>query len=130
LIESRETVPDDGEQTAVTVHYLSTVHMRIPQKIRKEAWDILTSMIERIKFETGCISCRIYQDILAKEMVMVQELWEDEDSLTKHLRSHEYRNILMVADMASEPPEIQFHQIVRSAGMNTIEDALKRTHVN
>jgi len=128
VTESRTIFPDAEDQTSLTVHYLSTVYMRLPKKIRREAWDILTSMIERIKVETGCISCRIYQDILAREMVMVQELWEDENSLTKHLRSPEYRNILMVADMATEPPEIQFHQIVRSAGMNTIEDALRRTH--
>ena len=58
---------------------------------------------------------------------MFEELWADEKSLTKHLRSDEYRNILLVVEMASEPPEIRFYQIVGSTGMQTIEDALKRT---
>lgn len=126
--ESRMITSDDGDQSSATVHFLSTVRMRIPQGIRKEALNILTFMNERLHFKSGCLSFRIYQDVLDKETVMIQELWEDEDSLVKHLGSDEYRNILLVADMASEPPEIQFHQIVRSTGMKTIEHALKENY--
>jgi hypothetical protein len=35
--------------------------------------------------------------------------------------------LIALRSMGSEPPEIRFLQIVRSTGMQTIEDALKRT---
>ena len=113
------------DPSPVGVRFLSTVRMRIPQGIRKEALHILTFMNERLNFKKGCLSFRIYQDVLDRETVMIQELWEDKASLIKHLGSDEYRNILLVADMASEHPEIHFHEIVGSTGMQTIEHALK-----
>jgi quinol monooxygenase YgiN len=83
-------------------------------------------MIERIKLEEGCLSCRLYKDVLDEETVMFEEVWTDEKNLIKHLRSEEYRNILLVVEMAGEPPTFQFHQIARSMGIQTIEDALRR----
>jgi quinol monooxygenase YgiN len=83
-------------------------------------------MIERIQFEEGCLSCRLYQDVLEGGTIMFEELWVDEKSLKKHLRSDEFRSILLVMEMASEPPEIRFDEIARSTGMATIENAMRR----
>jgi len=42
-----------------------------------------------------------------------------------HIRSDEYRNLLMVLEMALEQPEIRFDIISSSTGIETIEKARK-----
>jgi hypothetical protein len=54
---------------------------------------------------------------------MFQQLWSNGESLGRHIRSEEYRQVLLVLEMAVEKPEIRFDTILRSAGIETIERA-------
>ncbi len=99
----------------------ATLRMRIPVRKRKEARRILGSLIERIKLEEGCLGCSLYQDALDKGTLMFEEVWANEISFQKHLRSDEFRTVLIVVEMASAPPTIRFDRITHSAGMATIE---------
>ena len=54
---------------------------------------------------------------------MLEELWTSNEELRHHLRSDEYRRILLVVEMAAEPPEIRFDTIAHSTGVETIEQA-------
>jgi quinol monooxygenase YgiN len=97
--------------------------MIIPAGKQKEALEILNSMVEEIRFETGCISCRLYRGVKDNRAIMVEELWECEEDVRRHLRSKKYGKILMVIEMASEFPEIRFDIISGSSGVETIEQA-------
>ncbi len=101
----------------------ATIRMLIPAGKQKEALEILNSMVEEIQFETGCISCRIYRGVKDNRAIMVEELWECEEDVRRHLRSKKYGKILMVIEMASEFPEIRFDIISGSSGVETIEQA-------
>ena len=59
---------------------------------------------------------------------MLEELWISQADVQRHLRSDKYRKILLVAEMAAEPPEIRFDTIDQSAGMERIEQALGSMH--
>jgi quinol monooxygenase YgiN len=89
----------------------------------KEAFAILRSMAERTKVESGCITCRIYRDALEEHSIMLEDIWKDEEGLYRHLRSDEYRNVLLVMDMAVEEPEIRFETISGTSGIEIIEKA-------
>ncbi len=54
---------------------------------------------------------------------MIEDIWKNEKDLASHLRSDEYQKILLVAEMASAPPEIRFYTIQRTSGVETIEKA-------
>jgi quinol monooxygenase YgiN len=99
--------------------------MHIPAGKRKEAHSIIASMTGRIRLEEGCLSCRLYQDVIDGKMLLYEEIWADENVFQKHLRSDEFRNVLLAVEMASKPPEIHFDRIDRSAGIGTIEDGRK-----
>jgi len=99
----------------------STVRLDFDLEKRKEALAILRSMAERSRVEPGCISCRIYQDALEERMIMLDEVWKNEEDLHRHLRSDEYRNVLFVMELAMKQPEIRFENISRVSGMETIE---------
>jgi quinol monooxygenase YgiN len=71
----------------------------------------------------GCISCHIYEDLQEKNVLMLQEVWRSEEGLNLHLRSDEYRNLLLILELAPERPEIRFDTISGSTGIETIEKA-------
>jgi quinol monooxygenase YgiN len=98
-----------------------------PGKRLEEAQRILTSVAERTRIEPGCISCRIYQDVVDKHILMIDESWANKEDLQRHLRSEDYLKVLLVIEMASETPEIRFDTIARSAGVNTIKKARDTT---
>ncbi len=98
----------------------ATLRMIMPVEKRGEALQILTSVAERCRFEVGCISCRIYQDALEGSVLMVEEMWQDEESLYRHLRSDDFRDMLLLSDIAVETPEIRFSVLAASSGVETI----------
>lgn len=57
---------------------------------------------------------------------MLKEVWKSEEELNLHLRSDEYRNVLLILEMALEQPEIRFDTILSSTGIETVEKA--RSH--
>jgi len=58
---------------------------------------------------------------------MLEETWRSEKDLDLHLRSDEYRYLLLVLEMALKQPEIKFYTISSSTGMETIEKARSQT---
>jgi quinol monooxygenase YgiN len=104
----------------------ATIRMKMPEQKVKEALEILRSVAERTRVQPGCISCRIYHDAQEENVIMVDELWRSQEEHECHLRSDEYRNVLLVVEMAHEKPEIKFSAISQSTGVETIEKA--RSH--
>jgi quinol monooxygenase YgiN len=116
----------EGELKAKSpVH--ATIRVLVSPKQRKEALMILGSIIEQTKLEDGCISCRLYQDVHQEGALMLQQLWSSEKDLHRHLRSNRFHTVLLVVEMAVEPPEIRFESIATSAGVEVIQQA--RTQV-
>ena len=93
-----------------------------PQKL-DDALQILHSIIERIRAETGCLSCSVFQDKENECMLVYEEKWKNDETLQRHLRSEEYKKILLVMEMATTHPEIRFDTISHSSGVETIEQA-------
>jgi quinol monooxygenase YgiN len=97
--------------------------MTIPFKKLNEAIEILNSVTQRTRVELGCVSCYVYRDVDSANALMIEQIWKDEKDLARHLRSDEYRKILLVAEMASVPPEISFYKILLTSGVELIEEA-------
>ena len=73
--------------------------------------------------EPGCLGCHIYGDLQEENVLILEEIWRAEEDLELQLRSDEYRNLLLVMEMALEQPEIRFDTISSSTGIETIEKA-------
>jgi quinol monooxygenase YgiN len=101
----------------------ATIRMTIPPKKSGEALKILRSVVELCKDNPGCLSCHIYGDLQEKNILMLEQAWRSEEDLNLHLRSDEYRNLLLVLEMAITQPEIRFDTISSSTGIETIEKA-------
>jgi len=101
----------------------SIIRMLIPLEKQSEALEILGSTIEQTQFEPGCVSCRLYRGVEDTRAIMLEELWMSEEDVQHHLRSDKYHKVLLVVEMAAEPPEIRFDNITHSSGVETIEQA-------
>jgi quinol monooxygenase YgiN len=101
----------------------ATITMTIPPQKSGEALKIFKSITEQCMDEPGCLSCHIYRDLQEKDVFMLKEVWRSEEDLDLHLRSDEYRNLLVILEMALEQPEIRFDTISSSTGIETIEKA-------
>jgi quinol monooxygenase YgiN len=102
---------------------LSTVRLVVPLIKLREVIEFLNGMVGQTGVETGCIHCRLYQDSQEEDIIMLEELWNDKEDLNRHLRSNEYRKLLMMMETAVETPEIRFHTIVDTTGIETIKKA-------
>ena len=101
----------------------SIIRMLIPLEKQSEALEIIGSMIEQTQFEPGCVSCRLYRGVEDARAIMFEELWLSEEDLKRHLQSDKYHKVLLVVEMAVEPPEIRFDIIAHSTGVERIEQA-------
>lgn len=110
---------DCGKKTAMTIH--ASLRMRFAPNKLAEARKALCAMVERTRFSPGCVSCNIYQGLLDRNVLLFEEYWETQEDLERHLRSEQYRQMILVIEMAVEYPEIRFSEIARSTGMETIE---------
>jgi quinol monooxygenase YgiN len=97
------------------------IRMRIPAKMHDEALMILNSVTEMIRIEEGCVSCRLYQDLQETGALMLEQVWARRIDMERHLNTEQFHTVLLVVEMASEFPEIQFDFIERTSGMETIQ---------
>jgi quinol monooxygenase YgiN len=95
----------------------------IPSPMVKDALEILCSVTQRSRFERGCIRSTVYRDAEVENAVMLEQVWENEADLANHLRSDEYRKVLLVAEMALPTPEIRFDVVAHTSGVETIQKA-------
>jgi quinol monooxygenase YgiN len=105
---------------------LATIRMTIPVQKHGEALKILRSVAELCRDDPGCLGCHIYRDLQDNKVLALQEAWRAGEDLNRHLRSNEYRNVLLVLEMATKRPEIRFDTISSSTGIETIEKARDR----
>ncbi|MHC1727265.1 MAG: putative quinol monooxygenase [Syntrophobacteraceae bacterium] len=105
---------------------LAAIRMAIPPQKRNEALTILRAVAELCRDDPACLSCHIYGDLQEKKVLVLEQAWKTEEALDLHIRSDEYRNLLIVLEMAPQQPEIRFHTVTGSSGIETIERA--RSH--
>ena len=102
---------------------LATIRMTIHAKKRGEALKILKSIAGHCKIYPGCLGCHIYEDVQEYNVLVYEEMWSSEEDLERRLRSDDYRNLLLVMEMALKHPEVRFNAVSTSTGMEMIEKA-------
>lgn len=105
----------------------STIRMMIPLDKQSEALEILKSLTKDVQLDPTCISYRLYRGVNEVRAIMVEEFWENDAAIQRHLKSDTYRRVLLVVEMAEQPPEIRFDTITSTSGIETIKNARIKT---
>ena len=99
----------------------ANIRLILPIGQQKGVMEILGRYAERTRFLAGCLICRLYHDVLDPKAIMLEEVWDDESALNRHLGSDSFRDILLVIEMASVAPEVSFIQFSEFSGLERIE---------
>ena len=98
---------------------------------RDEIVQTFRALLEPTEVKRGCLGCRFYQDVADENALTYVEEWQTQDDLELHLRSDQYRKLLVLIDLSTTPPELRFHTISQTSGIEylatvrTLEDQLR-----
>ena len=73
--------------------------------------------------EAGCLNCRILQESGNAQAFCYEARWKSRGDLLQHIRSEHYKRLLMLLDLSSEPPTVEFHTVMETSGLELIESA-------
>ena len=106
---------------------IAAIRMVIHPDKQSEFVKTVRGALEPMRYEPGCKSVRLYEDLVKENTFTFLEMWETEEDLQDHIRTEDFRMILQMMDMSSmEAPEIEFHKVEETSGMETIGAALRK----
>lgn len=79
--------------------------------------------------EPGCISCDLFQEAGNPDRFCLETRWKTDQELIRHLRSEQYRSLLILLELSSERPQIEFHRVVETKGLELIQAARREGRV-
>jgi quinol monooxygenase YgiN len=116
----------DGTNSASPIRMVSddrltlatcSIDMRFAFKDVKHAVQLLLSVKENIQAKHGCRACKVGVDAADSGLVQYLEEWESAELFHKHVRSEEFRRILIAMDLCSEEPRIMIGDLSGHIGM-------------
>ena len=99
---------------------ITTVRIAVSPEKRQMVVDLIRPIIEPTLVQSGCLSCRFYQDVTDANSLTYEEVWHSQEMLDRHICSESYEHILAAIDLARQEPEIHFNTIFRSDGFEMI----------
>ena len=100
-----------------------TLRMKVSDKRRREIINSARLILGPTSFQSGCISCRLYQDLDEPDGVFLVEEWESREKLDRHFNSEQCRIILSLMEAADQFPEFKINTVSKIEGLEAIEAA-------
>jgi len=88
---------------------------------RQVVLDILRSVIGPTRVKSGCMDCAVYTDQGEGQTILYLEQWQSREHLERHIRSELYFRVLSAMELANEAPEIYFHEVSDTRGLEYIK---------
>lgn len=102
----------------------ATVRMLISPEKRDEVLGVLVAMSRTVRYEKGCISCRVFRGgDEDQDEILLDELWSDEQQMERHLRSSDFHKVLLLSELSRTPPEFRFEKVTSRSGIEVVEQA-------
>jgi quinol monooxygenase YgiN len=103
---------------------LATLRMNVRPEKRSDFLGTIRGMLEPTRVERGCLSYRLYEDVEDRHTFVLVEEWKTRNDLERHIRTDNHRRLMVLMDLLSEQPELQFNTVSHTSGMDLIEDVL------
>jgi quinol monooxygenase YgiN len=101
---------------------ISLLKVIVLLKKRDALLEVLRSVIDFTWGLPGCLGCTCYEEQKSEGTVLYLEQWETKEDLYRHIQSDLYHRVISAMELAVEAPEIAFHEVSKSMGMELIED--------
>ncbi len=83
----------------------------------------LASLVGPIQVQPGCLSCRLFETWPARDGLQMEARWDSEEDLVRHLRSDIYKKLLLLIELGSAPPVLEFLTVLEFRGLDLVEAA-------
>lgn len=87
----------------------------------RQVLGILRSVLGPTQARPHCLDCRLYEEANGEEAVLLVEAWDSEPEFQRHIQSALYRRVLEAVELSRRSPEVGFHSIAGTQGMEYIE---------
>jgi quinol monooxygenase YgiN len=108
---------------------IATFRLFPPREQRRQLLSILRSVQGPTKVQPHCTSCQVYEEDGYEEAILYLEHWDSEPEFHRHVRSDQYRQVLEAVELSRRNPEIQFHQVGSTRGIDLLEELRSRDGV-
>jgi quinol monooxygenase YgiN len=102
---------------------VATLTMIARSDKREEMLEGLRSLVHPTRVKPGCVYCELHESVEVAGAFTYAEEWANSATFERHLRSEEYRRLLIVMELAAEQPDVQFRTITATRGMEAIHEA-------
>lgn len=82
----------------------------------------LSSMLGPTQVEKGCLSCLLYQAWSNPNVLYMESRWETAADLIQHIRSDNYKRLILLMELGDEAPKIEFLTVTEVKGLDFIKD--------
>ena len=96
----------------------------------QEILDILLSVRGPTLADAGCLECSILEEHDDEQVIVYLEKWQTGEEMLNHIRSAIYSRVLKAMDLSDRKPEVWFHEITATQGMEVIERVRSSTDGN
>jgi quinol monooxygenase YgiN len=105
--------------------YVATLRFSVPPEKKADAIAVLRSLCSQADAMPGCQLCRLYDNVGlddGDDELLLIERWTTKGNMEKHILSPVFQQLIEILDFASAPPELMFHRIAATAGIELVED--------
>lgn len=102
---------------------IAIVDIRASSKKYGELRKALFSLSGPTEAEAGCKSCQLYQDTSDANVLRIETRWITQGDLLRHIRSDTYKRFLLLMELGSEQPTIEFYTVSELRGLDLIREA-------
>ena len=95
----------------------------VPQGKTRQLGSALASFVGPTQVQPGCLSCNVSQSWTNPDELRFESRWSNESDLIRHLKSDSYKQLLLLMELSSAPPQIEFFDVVKAQGLDLVESA-------
>ncbi len=97
-----------------------SITMRFPPGQVAQAKDLLRSVTGPIAAKSGCRLCRFTWDANDDCVLIYEEYWDVDTDLGRHVRSEDFRPVLVAMDLCAVLPEVRIGRFHCCSGMDAL----------
>jgi quinol monooxygenase YgiN len=83
---------------------------------------LLRSVVGRTLAKTGCKACTVGKDTSENGLVRYHEMWDSQATFERHVRSEEFRRVLMTMDMCRIEPRVVLGNLTGHTGIASLRE--------
>ncbi len=81
---------------------------------------LLRSVVGPIQAKTGCQACTVAKDVTDDCQVRYNEMWDSKAAFERHVKSEEFRRVLVAMDMCRAEPRVTLGNLSGHRGLASL----------